>query len=90
MKPSTEIEEVRHASDCGVPLRNVVFSVLLFYGLAVLFNAKWLHEKSSLMEFGPLRNVCVQLTAPLSDLSEDLHIHQIRNFIEQTTEKKGA
>ena len=77
-KPSGEIEEIRHEQQCGVPLRKVVFSVLLFYALALLFNAKSLHRNSSLMEFGPLRTVCVQVTEPLSSLSEGLQIDRLR------------
>ena len=90
MSETHEIEEVRHDKNCGVPLRKVVFSVMLFYALALLFNAKALYKKSSLMEFGTMRDICVQVTEPLSSLSENLYIDRLRLFIEENTERKGA
>jgi hypothetical protein len=90
MKPIEEIEELRHHEGCGVNLRSVVFSVLLFYTLLLLFNAKPLYKKAMLMEYGPMRTICVQVTEPISELSEGLHIDRFRAFIEQNIENKGV
>jgi len=77
------IEERRFAGGCGVGLRRVVGGVLVFSLAALLLNAEALRRDAELMEYGLLRNLCLDLITPVYVLSDSLGVDTLRGLVEK-------
>jgi hypothetical protein len=74
------------------PMRKVGAAVAVFYVAALLLNAEGLLRNAERLAYGPLRQHCIALSAPVAGLARRLGVTKLRSGIERvmTETTKGV
>lgn len=72
----------RHGAE-GASLKRVCTGLLVFYGVALAFNAGALHANNVRLPYGPSRSFWMTLSAPVAQVFAALRFDRPRAWLEQ-------